>query len=227
MSNGSPPISARNLTHPTSGKDVILRDVKGAIKSAFVLGLREAFKYSPYEQFRNLKITTEFPIKNVDFPCIVVMLRSLSVKFTGTDRRTRYLDIEIDGRPMKMREERRAFEATIGIYHAAYNTAELGLLSDAILDIFSFDSGKYFSNYVDENVPGIACMVDNLNFSGEAQEVAPEGERYIYSDIISVPVYGEVVMRSFLSEIDKVKIGFSILGSGELVVQDYPEGWDW
>jgi len=230
MSNGTPALSGTNLTHPTSGNTEIIRDIKGAIKSVAVLGLKEIFnsEYSAYHQFQDLKIEAEFPETDADFPCIVVLLRNLEVRQAGLERVQRKLYIHTSEGDRILREERRVFTANLVLYHAAYTTGEMNYLSDAIADAITFDPGRFLVNYVDANIPGIAYASDRLPFGGENQEVSPEGRRYIYSDSVSIPIWGEVIMRAWHAMVDGVEVLVALIGPDrETIIQDYPEGWDW
>ena len=229
--NGTIPLSGSNLTHPTSAGEFILRDIKGAIKQVAKSGLEAAFDsyYDEYAQFRNLKIRTERPISNTDFPCVVVGIQGLRVKQIGLDRRSRNFVVQVPGGYRAIREEKRFFEGRLALYHASYTSGELGYLSDALIDVISFDPGNKLINYVMNNDPGMIFMSDVLDFQGEQEEPAPEGgDRGIYSDVLTFPFYGEVVMRAVYAIVTDIQMAYAILsGDGETVVQPYPPGWDW
>lgn len=223
MSNGTPPISGTNLSHPVTGSDYIdsSSNVKRSIKQVAIDGLRAAFdsQYEEYPEFRNMKITAEFPIKNEDFPSVVVFLQGLRVRQASVDRVT--LKYEDDA-GNTWREERRFFEATLGLWHGAWTSAQMAKLSDALIDVITFDPGNYLLAAVQTNVPGLIFGSDNINFQGEARDLAPEGgDRYIYYDVASIPIWGEVVMTAqfgIVTEVDVV---------GVTDQQEYPPGWDW
>lgn len=231
MTNGSIPLSGSNLTHPTSAGEFILRDIKGAIKQVAKDGLEAAFNsiYDEYPQFRNLKIRTERPIKNTDFPCVVIGIQGLEVRQIGLDRRSRNSIVQVPGGYRVMREEKRCFDGVLALWHGSYTSAEMGYLGDALADVITFDPGNKFSHAVYEGIPGMAYMSDKLRFQGEQEEPAPEGgDRGIYSDVLSFPFYGEVVMRAIYAIVTDIQMAYAILaGDGETVVQDYPPGWDW
>jgi len=231
VSNGTPPITGTNLTHPTSGNTHILLDIKTAIKKVGVKGLREIFDtaYSEYTQFQNLKIDGEYPVKNEDVPCVTVSLQNLRVRQAGIARITRNLIIQISpSERIVIREEKRVFEAKLVLYHCTYAPAELARLSDALVDAITFDPGGTLMKYVDANVTGIAYGSDDLPFTGEIRELAPEGgERYMYSDSLSIPIWGEIVMRASYGRVTEVEVRAATVGADDIVIVDYPAGWDW
>jgi len=232
MSNGRIPLSGTNLSFPASGADYVLKEVKIAIKEVPKKGLESIFNsnYALYPQFQNLKITTEYPIRNEDIPCVVIGLGNLKIKQSALDRRNRRYFVQISPTEWAvMREEKRSFEATLILYHASYSIAELGRLSNALMVAITFDPGDKLIRYTTENVPGIMYASDVLTFQGEQREPPPEnGDRWYFSDVLRFPVIGEVVMRAFYGTVTAVELAYAVSGAdSDILIQDYPSGWDW
>lgn len=106
------------------------------IVSTLILALRAVFDsgYDRDPQFQNLKITHDFPLKELDYPCIVVTYDNRTVQNAGVGHEEWFPDANNVLR--KWHHSR--FEGTIDFEIHTLSPVDLDILADALTEVIRF-----------------------------------------------------------------------------------------
>jgi hypothetical protein len=98
--------------------------------------LREAFdgSYSRDSQLADLRITQNYPLKKIDYPCVVVEYQPQSVMSAGVGHVEWFTDPR--GRWRKWKHNR--FEGTLSLRVFALTTKDRDIISDALVELIRF-----------------------------------------------------------------------------------------
>lgn len=177
-----------------SHRRLVLRTMVAALQSVF------GQSYDRDPQFVGLKITSEFPLVEVDYPCVTIEYEPQRVANAGVGHEEWFVDNDIVLR--KWHHRRFEGEVTFNIF--GLSSFDRDILSDAVMEVMSF--GRLDPNllpffttlYGDPNAPvspqfsQLMLNIDEISFGGDSATIAPWApeDKMIYSSSLSTEIHG-------------------------------------
>lgn len=188
---------------------------KTLVKRTMVRALRSVFTERFYEdQFKNLHIVPEYPMKKQQYPAIVVRYAGSSVTNAGVGHEEIFYD---DAGNLRLWYHR-LFTGTVELVCLGTTVLDRDILSDAVMEILSFGwlddiRGEFFDEvYGDiEDPVSVVTMLNQLHLNTDiitpgTESAAPAPwepeDTLIYQDSLSVNVLG-----GFYNGLPAIKIG--------------------
>lgn len=192
-----------------------------------VLALQSVFgnTYDREPQFVDLKVTTEFPLVEVDYPCITVEYEPQRVVNAGVGHEEWF----VDANRILRKWNHSRFEGQVIFNVFALSKLDHDLLSDALMEVIRFGRLDpnllpfFTSIYGDPNAPvslqfsQIMLNADELDFGGDSVSPAPwqPEDTLVYTSDISTTLHG-----GFYNVLPQDTWGYVTRASAE----PYPQG---
>lgn len=178
----------------SSHRRLVLRTMVNALIAAF------GASYDREPQFVNLKVTTEFPLAEIDYPCIVIEYEPQRVVNAGVGHEEWFADAN-----MVLRKwNHRRFEGELTFNVFGLTPLDRDLLSDALMEVLAF--GRLDPNllpffntiYGDPDAPvtlqfsQLMLNVDEIAFGGDSAAPAPwqPEDTLTYESTLSTTIHG-------------------------------------
>lgn len=177
-----------------SHRRLVLRALVGALRSVF------DSDYNRERQLIDLKITAQYPLERVDYPCIVVEYQPQRVINAGVGHEEWFTDAN----DILRKWHHRRFEGSINFNIFGLSTLDRDILSDALTEVISFgrlDSQliKFFDSlYGSPNDPvtlqftQLMLNADEIDFGGDSASIAPWSpeDLLVYETSATVQLHG-------------------------------------
>lgn len=177
-------------------------DIHVATVSKVVSALREAFHSSYYEeQFRNLYISPDFPIRKERYPNVIVGVSISSVEDAGVG----HVEQFPDSTGMMRKWNKSHFRGSINLTVSTLSTQDRDILTDALIEIIRYSRIRvslhdfihemYDDQFAKTQRSGrfqLNLNHSTLSISGKSSAPAPwdTEDELVYSQQISVPFFG-------------------------------------
>lgn len=172
------------------------------IVSTLIEALRDVFSnsYNRDPQFQGLKITHTYPLKELDYPCIVVSYQNATVYNAGVGHEEWFTDA--DGIFRKWHHSR--FEGSVNFEIMTLSPVDLDILADALTEVIRFgrlDAQllKFFTTLYGNPTDPVALIFNQIMFnadevtsSGNTASIAPWSpeDLMVYQTELSSEVHG-------------------------------------
>lgn len=178
----------------TSHRRLVTRTMVSALKSVFDAN------YPREPQLRNLKVTTTFPLKKIDYPSVVVEYQPQRVVNAGVGHEEWFGDENLVMR--KWNHSR--FEGTVDLSVFTLSPLDRDLLADAVMEVIRFgrldDALLPFFDTIyggaDDPVrlmfSQIMLNADEIDFGGDSASLAPWSpeDLLVYETTLSTMIHG-------------------------------------
>lgn len=185
-----------------SYRRLVYRRIIDALRSVFDPGpdvYGDPQHYTRDRQLDGLKITQEYPLKKIDYPCIVVQYQSSGVYNAGVGHEEWFYDP--DGIWRKWNHSR--FEGTLYFYIYALSTLDRDIVADALVEVIRFgrlesDTEPFFRMIYPEgdsdflNLEQLMLDSDQVRGGSDSASLAPwqPEDVLVYSTSYSVELHG-------------------------------------
>ena len=188
-------MAERITDHNIAGhRRLVVRTIVAALQSVF------NDNYNRERQLVDLKITSNYPLVQVDYPCIVVEYQPQRVVNAGVGHEEWFPDAS-----MIMRKwHHRRFEGTLNFEICGLSPLDRDILSDALTEVISFGRlDAQLTNFFDTiygslNDPvklmfsQLMLNIDEIDFGGDSASVAPWApeDTLVYQSTCTIHIHG-------------------------------------
>lgn len=172
------------------------------INDAVINGLRSVYNgsYGRERQFQNLKVTLNFPLKQVDYPCIVVEYQGSKIYNAGVGHEEWFTDAT----NILRKWNHNRFEGTLNFSLHALSPQDRDILTDSLVEILRFGRLDaqlipFFYAFYGQPTDPVMLMfnqlmlnIDEIDEGGNSAAPAPwqPEDVLVYSTELSVEVHG-------------------------------------
>lgn len=178
-----------------SHRRLVTRTLVKALRNVFGSG------YNRDRQFVNLKVTSEFPEKQEEFPCVVVEYIPTRNSNAGVGHEEWFMDQN----NILRKWHHRRFEGSVSFHCFALKTLDRDVIADAVEEILAYgrlDAAllPFFNTiYGDPNDPNVEFVfsqlmlnVDVIDLENGGQSIAPWApeDEFVYDSSLTVEIHG-------------------------------------
>lgn len=205
---------------------------KTFVKTALVMGLRNAFASHPDTNLRDIKVTVEYPVDEVHYPALVV-------KFVERELQT--VGIAHEELIDEVRYGHWWYKGAIELGIHAFDTRTVDYISNSIVQIISFGyleswTNQFFTQLYnqtsaenpDVTYNSLTVNADQIHPLGEGREPAPWGaeDAFVYKGGYTVDVMGEYYSVPLSPEADTIIQQVDVYPYNSASAEDVPTGVD-